>query len=93
MRVTTGTCSHHSLRFLGTLPLIFGYSLETVLLPAFVTQMLAPSNATPKGNRPTPKVSSTLPSLARSLVTSLLPKFATQMLTPSKARLEALFRQ
>src|SRR3989442_14935147 len=47
--------------------------------------MLAPSKATPRGPRPTLKVPSTAPSVARSLVTLLLPLFTTQMLAPSKA--------
>src|SRR5579859_3372328 len=64
------------------------YSLETELLPLFVTQTLAPSKATPAGICPTPKVPSTAPSNARILVTLLLarPLFATQMNPPSKAR-------
>src|SRR2546430_1382210 len=60
------------------------FSLVTLLLPKFATQMLAPSKATKTGPVPTAKV----PSVVRlhcSLVTLLLPKFATQMLAPSKA--------
>src|SRR5437899_2822619 len=44
-------------------------NFETVLLPPFVTQMLAPSKATPVGFVPTAKVPSIVPVLARSLVT------------------------
>jgi hypothetical protein len=49
------------------------YSLLTVLLPWFATQMLAPSKAMPAGWFPTLKLPSLAPSLARSLVTVLLP--------------------
>ena len=47
------------------------YSLLTVLLPSFVTQMLAPSKATPIGLAPTLKVPCRSPSLARNLVAVL----------------------
>src|SRR5204863_382553 len=60
-------------------------SLVTMLPPVFVTQMLAPSKATPRGSGSTANVPSVVPSLARSLVTLLLSKFVTQMLAPSKA--------
>src|SRR5205807_2284936 len=59
------------------------YSLLTVLVPLFATQMLAPSNPTPIGLLPTEKVPRLAPSLARSWVTVVLPSFATQMLAPS----------
>src|SRR5438132_1301032 len=51
-----------------------------VTLPSLVTQMSAPSKATPTGNFSTGKVPRIAPSLARSLVTLLLPLFAVQML-------------
>jgi len=44
------------------------YSLLTLLSPAFDTQTLAPSNATPVGAVPTAKVPKLDPSLARNLV-------------------------
>lgn len=51
------------------------YSFEMVAKP-FVTQMLAPSKATPTGPVPAAKVPSRAPSLARSLVTLLLAPLA-----------------
>jgi hypothetical protein len=47
------------------------YRFETVLLKLLVTQILAPSNAMPRGAEPTSKVPRFAPSLARSLVTLL----------------------
>src|SRR6267143_562906 len=61
------------------------FSLVTLLLDRFDTQMLTPSKAKPSGELPTAKVPRFDPSLAFSLVTLLPPKFATQMLAPSKA--------
>jgi hypothetical protein len=56
----------------GDFPTPVIYIFDTVLLPAFTTQMLAPSNATPWGETPPAgKIASTAPSLARSLVTLL----------------------
>jgi hypothetical protein len=54
-------------------------SLLTVPSSLFVTQMWAPSNATPPGLVPTGKVPSTTPSLARSLLTVSSSSLATQM--------------
>lgn len=64
-----------------------GQCLETLLLPAFTTQTLAPSNAAPSGNCPVGKVPIKAPSLALNFVTLLLLKFVTQMLTPSNTTL------
>ncbi len=50
------------------------------LLTEFVTHMLVPSETTCCGEVPTVMVSSTAPSLARSLVTVKLELFATQCL-------------
>jgi hypothetical protein len=47
----------------------FAYSLATVLAFPVVTQMLAPSKATPTGRPPTLNVPRVTPSLARSFVT------------------------
>jgi len=46
--------------------------------------MFAPSNVTPIGLEPTPKVPRFLPSLARSFVTVPEEKFVTHILVPSK---------
>src|SRR5438132_220281 len=64
------------------------YSLLTVLLPQFDTQMLTPSNATLRGVVPAENVqaSTQAPSLARSLVTLLPELCATQILAPSNTR-------
>jgi len=62
------------------------YLFDSELLFVFTTQIFAPSNATPCGNRPTGKVPITVPSSTRSLVTVSAPLLATHMLVPSKAR-------
>ena len=61
------------------------HRLAMLLLPEFVTQMLAPSKATAYGLVPTANVPNVAPSLERNLVTVLLPAFATQTLNPSNA--------
>src|SRR5207245_6495434 len=60
-------------------------SLLTVLLSKFAVHMLAPSNATLKGNLPTGKVPSNLPSFVRTLVTVLPPVSVTHTWKPSNA--------
>ena len=61
-------------------------NLVTLSLPKLVTQMLAPSKATPSGEVPTAYVPNAPPSQTRSLLTLLPALFATQMLAPSNAK-------
>src|SRR5580704_8865969 len=60
------------------------YSLDTVVLPRFVTQIWAPSKAASVGSVPTVKVPRVAPVLASNSVTVVLLKSVTQMLAPSK---------
>ena len=62
------------------------YLFDNESLPVFATQMLAPSNAIPCGDRPTGKVPTHVPSCIRSLVTLSAPLFTTQMFVPSNAK-------
>ena len=61
------------------------FSLDTLSLRPFVTQMFAPSDVIWRGSVPTVMVSRTSPSLRRSLITLLLSSFVTQMSFPSNA--------
>lgn len=58
---------------------------------ALLTQILAPSNAIPRGALPAGNVPSRAPSQARSSVTSLLPEFVIQTSAPSNAMKFALW--
>jgi hypothetical protein len=59
------------------------YNFETVVPPKFVTQMLAPSKATPAGSDPTVNVARVAPVVAFNFVTAAPLKSVTQILAPS----------